>query len=138
MRSILGIDAAWTSTQPSGVALIQESLGQWQVLCVAPSYHSFLSAAFCGSLDWGARRFDGSKPDILSLLEAAQKFGATSIDVIAMDIPLARKKITTRRPSDSEISKAFGGKRLLRAFAELDTTWPDQQLPISPASEQWI
>lgn len=110
MRSILGIDAAWTSTQPSGVALIQESLCQWQVLCVAPNYHSFLSAGFGGSLDWGARRFDGSKPDISSLLEAARNLGAATIDVIALDIPLARKEITTRRPSDSAISKAFGGK----------------------------
>jgi len=110
MRSVLGIDAAWTSTQPSGVALIQESLGRWQVLCVAPSYDSFLSTALGGSLNWDARRFDGSEPDILSLLEAARVLGATTVDIIAMDIPLARKEITTRRPSDSAISKAFGGK----------------------------
>lgn len=110
MVSVLGIDAAWTRTQPSGVALVQETRGQWQILCAAPSYESFVSAAFDGDLDWNARRFNGSKPNIPVLLEAARRLGAASVDVIAMDIPLARTAITTRRPSDSAVSKAFGSK----------------------------
>ena len=110
MISVLGIDAAWTPTHPSGVALVQEAQGQWQVLGAAPSYDAFVSAAFGAPLDWRESRFHGCEPDIALLLEAARKLGAANVDVIAMDIPLARTQITGRRPSDLAVSKAFGGR----------------------------
>ena len=110
MKFILGIDAAWTSGQPSGVALIKQHEGQLQVLCVAPSYGAFIDAGRGISVNWQSQKFAGSEPNISELLQAAQSLGAVQVDLIALDIPLARSEITSRRPSDSAISKAFGGK----------------------------
>lgn len=43
---VLGIDAAWTATQPSGVALVRRDAdGKGQCLALAPSYASFLALA---------------------------------------------------------------------------------------------
>jgi len=44
MRSVLGIDAAWTLTQPSGVALAVEDAGGWRLAAVAASYEDFVAA----------------------------------------------------------------------------------------------
>jgi len=40
-RTILGIDAAWTAGQPSGVALVSGRDGSWGVEAVAASYEDF-------------------------------------------------------------------------------------------------
>ena len=40
---VLGIDAAWTSTQPTGVALVRRRNGAWETLGVASSYTSFIN-----------------------------------------------------------------------------------------------
>jgi hypothetical protein len=42
---VLGIDAAWTENEPSGVALIENSQGGWRCVAVTPSYDSFLALA---------------------------------------------------------------------------------------------
>ena len=44
-RTVIGIDAAWTITQPSGVALAAESAGRWQIVCAEPSYEHFFALA---------------------------------------------------------------------------------------------
>ncbi|MCT0225626.1 hypothetical protein [Synechococcus sp. CS-1328] len=44
-RTVLGLDAAWTAHQPSGVALVQEQGQRWHCLAVAPNYASFLTCA---------------------------------------------------------------------------------------------
>ena len=36
IRAIVGIDAAWTEHEPSGLALIQSEGVDWNVVCVAP------------------------------------------------------------------------------------------------------
>ena len=41
MRCVVGIDAAWTVTEPSGVALAVDDNG-WRLAAVAPSYDDFL------------------------------------------------------------------------------------------------
>ena len=110
VRNVLGIDAAWTNSEPSGVALIQQEQGHWCVRCVAPSYQAFLDAASGQPVDWEGNRYAGSEPDIGALLEAASEMGAASVDLVALDIPLARHPITQRRSSDNAISKAFGSK----------------------------
>jgi predicted RNase H-like nuclease len=110
MPAILGIDAAWTTAQPSGVALIQEQPDGWHVRCAAPSYESFVNAAGGVPVNWSSSQTRGSAPDISDLLVAARNLGVDKVDLIALDIPLAHTKIESRRPSDSAISKAFGGK----------------------------
>ena len=45
MRTVLGIDAAWTGTQPSGVALAEETERGWRLKAVASSYARFEALA---------------------------------------------------------------------------------------------
>ena len=42
---VLGIDAAWTAHNPSGVALVQRAAEEWRCLSLAPSYNAFLALA---------------------------------------------------------------------------------------------
>ena len=42
---VLGIDAAWTAHNPSGVALVQRAEQGWRCLALAPSYDAFLALA---------------------------------------------------------------------------------------------
>src|SRR5260370_8856617 len=41
MLAILGIDAAWTLTQPSGVALVAKHSTGWRLTAAGPSYRDF-------------------------------------------------------------------------------------------------
>ena len=41
MQSVLGIDAAWTVTQPSGLALVTGTYKDWRLLAVESSYQRF-------------------------------------------------------------------------------------------------
>jgi hypothetical protein len=41
MQAVLGIDAAWTVSKPSRVALAVERSGGWQVIAAASSYQCF-------------------------------------------------------------------------------------------------
>jgi len=45
VAAILGIDAAWTEKEPSGVALIEGARGGWRCVAVTPSYGTFLALA---------------------------------------------------------------------------------------------
>lgn len=108
MTAILGIDAAWTPTQPSGVALVESAGGGWRVVRVAPSCASFLESAKTGATDWGAKRYPGSRPDLAALLAAARELTDSTVDLVALDLPLARAPFASRRPSDTAVSKAFG------------------------------
>lgn len=110
MQFILGIDAAWTEREPSGVALIVVGDASSKVLCVAPSYQQFIQAGDGAPIDWGAAQIRGSVPDLARLLSAARNLGANSVDLVAMDIPLARTPITSRRASDRAVSRAYGAK----------------------------
>lgn len=111
-RAILGIDAAWTDSQPSGIALVAESSLGWKCLAVAPSYSDFVSLAQSGfGIDWDERVFPGSPPDVDALMSAANALLGRSVDLVAVDIPMSYENIVGRRPSDQKISKVFGGKK---------------------------
>ena len=45
LRLALGVDAAWTATEPSGVALVAEREGGWRLLAVESSYARFRALA---------------------------------------------------------------------------------------------
>ena len=109
-KAILGIDAAWTEAEPSGVALIQGEGADWDLVCVAPSYDAFVAAGRGTPVDWNAERFDGSRPDVEQLLEAARALAAAEPCVVAVDMPMATVPITQRRTADSAISRTFGGR----------------------------
>jgi predicted RNase H-like nuclease len=102
VRAVLGIDAAWTSTQPSGVALVVGRPKGWQLFAVASSYQGFQALAGTTKL-----------PPVglaCQLIAAAKALCCRSVDLVAIDIPLARSPICARRVSDDAVSKKYGGR----------------------------
>ena len=107
MKAVLGIDAAWTLKQPSGVALAIERGGQWHLAAAAPSYDHFLARA---AGDLPPARPAGSIPDVPALLAAAAKIAGGPISIVAIDMPLSLSPITCRRTSDDAVSRAYGAR----------------------------
>lgn len=110
MIGVLGIDAAWTEKEPSGVALLKGFPGDWQCVAVAPSYDSFLSLAEGTPVDWSIKS-RGVVPDVGRLVAAAEQLlNGQKLGVVTVDMPLSTGPITGRREADSAISRAFGNK----------------------------
>ena len=126
---VLGIDAAWTVTQPSGVALVRRDGTRWRCLALAPSYDAFVRSAHidaraietragvdarartggapAGFVDWRARP-PGGAPNCDALIAACIAIAGAPPDAIAIDMPLAKQPIVARRAADNSISSAFG------------------------------
>jgi predicted RNase H-like nuclease len=114
-RAVLGIDAAWTAGQPSGVAVVVEAArGRgWRCAGVAPSYDAFVGLAAGAPVDWCAPRIGGGEPDVGALLAAAARLAPGAVlSVVAVDMPLARGAIVRRREADDAVSRAFGARGL--------------------------
>ena len=113
MTSVLGIDAAWSDGNPSGVALIRTGLdGCWECVKLAPSYDSFIGIADGNEVKWDEPKIQGSRPHPKRLLRAAEQLlGGERVSVISVDMPLSEKRITRRRASDNAISSAFGAMK---------------------------
>ena len=94
-RAVLGIDAAWTARNPSGVCLLaQQHLG-WRCVALTASYEGFLG--------------EGGNADTAAVVRrAASLLGDVPPDVIAVDMPLAQVPITGRRTADDAVSRAYG------------------------------
>ena len=107
MGRVLGIDAAWTPSQPSGLALVAEAEGKWKLLATAPSYDHFIALSQCRTIDGPPK---GSVPNVVQLLDAAATLAGGKIDLIAVDMPLSREPITCRRASDDLVSRAYGSR----------------------------
>ena len=110
MPAVLGIDAAWTPAQPSGLALLVQGPGvRWRCAALAPSYDSFAALARGTPVDWEERPA-GSRPDAGALHGAAAALAGAVVAVVAADLPLSTQPITARRRADSAISRAFGAR----------------------------
>jgi predicted RNase H-like nuclease len=109
MLAILGIDAAWTLTQPSGVALVAKHSTGWRLMAAEPSYQHFLARTDRSLL--AEERPSGSPPDASALLASAAMLSGGAIDLVAVDMPLARSPIVERRFSDNKVSRAYGGRK---------------------------
>ncbi|WP_171520925.1 DUF429 domain-containing protein [Ensifer canadensis] len=107
MRSVLGIDAAWTEREPSGVALIADDGSGWQLVEVAASYSAFLQPDLGGV---PILRHRGSLPDATAIIEAASDKVGTPVDLVAIDMPLSMTPIAGRRASDNMISSLYGAR----------------------------
>lgn len=108
MSAILAIDPAWTSTEPSGVALLKKSRARWRCVALAPDYASFL-ALHTRAVDWHAPHFLGSVPDPSALLAAAgQHLNGGDVSLVTVDMPVSAQAIVARRASDNAVSSAFG------------------------------
>jgi predicted RNase H-like nuclease len=107
-RAVLGIDAAWTASQPSGVAVVSEISSGWHLVAAEPSYQRFLARAY--SLPPEERPTgSASKPE--ELLSSAVKLCGRPVDLVAIDMPLALTPILGRRASDDAVSKAYGARK---------------------------
>ena len=148
--AILGIDAAWTKENPSGVALLVREHGSWRCAGVAPSYRSFIDLGDKKPVDWHDRP-KGGEADFAALLDAAVRLaGGERPCIVAVDMPVATTgRITERRKADRKTSQCFGefgcpvhsptkarpgkvGKRLMKALEEagypLATTATDARM----------
>ena len=109
MRAVLGIDAAWSLTHPSGVAVAAELRDGWHLIAAASSYQRFQTLAD-GRLR-AEERPSGSLPDADAMLATASILCGRPVDLVAIDMPLARSPIVGRRVSDNAVSKAYGGRK---------------------------
>jgi predicted RNase H-like nuclease len=109
MRAVLGIDAAWTVSQPSGVALALERSDIWHLSAVASSYQRFYALADRALT--GEQRPSGSLPDVPKLLASASALCGARVNLVAIDIPLARTPIAGRRASDNAVSRVYGRRK---------------------------
>ena len=107
-RAVLGIDAAWTETQPSGVALAVETERGWRLDAAEASYGHFIARA--NGVDPGEARPLGSKPDAAALLEAARKICGRRVNLVAVDMPMSRRPIAGRRFCDDQVSRRYGAR----------------------------
>jgi hypothetical protein len=110
LDAILGIDAAWTTGEPSGVALIQRSEDGWRCLATAPSYEVFLNQAKDKRTDWRTGKCAGCLPNIGELLRAARETYSCSVGLISIDMPVAKSPFQSRRVADRAVSREFGGR----------------------------
>ncbi len=104
---ILGIDAAWTAHQPSGIALVQRTNAGWSCLALAPSYETFFAQA-SGQVCDAQQKASGSRPDPQALLRTSKQLAEEEVSCVAVDMPLATTPITSRRRADTAISSRFG------------------------------
>ncbi len=109
MPVVLGIDAAWTSTQPSGVALAADGGSGWTLIAVEASYEHFHARDVGAVLPLG--RPMGSVPNAEALLARSALLCGRPVDLVAIDMPLSRDRITGRRVSDNLISQAYGSRK---------------------------
>jgi len=105
MRVALGVDAAWTDRNPSGVALAAEGEGGWRLVAAASSYADFFRQAFGGDLG------SAFAPQPERLVAACRAIAGAPPDMIAVDMPLSRQPIVGRRASDRAVSRAFGARK---------------------------
>lgn len=96
MVAVLGIDAAWTPKQPSGLAVSVKKGAQWQIVVASKSYADFL----------GDPNRSDALPPIEDLLNAAERMAARPIDLASIDMPLSKEAINGRRLADNAISSA--------------------------------
>lgn len=109
MRSVLGIDAAWTLTKPSGVALVAEDAGGWRLVAAESSYQRFLVRA--DGCQEPAMRPSGASPDVPGLISAAAALAGRPVDLVAVDMPLALSPIVGRRACDNAVSRYYGARK---------------------------
>lgn len=109
-NSILAIDAAWTASEPSAVALLQQVSEHWHCRAVAPSYAQFIALSEGQAVNW-ADKPGGQLPNVEQLLAAArQLLGEREINIITVDMPISTSPITGYREAERSIARAFSNK----------------------------
>jgi predicted RNase H-like nuclease len=102
---ILGVDAAWTFHNPSGVALLEVNAGaKPQLVHLARSYSEFLQDEIC----WEAPA-KITPPQLSKLLEYCQTHYG-DVQVLALDIPLGPQPVRSCREADRAVTRQYGGR----------------------------
>lgn len=110
-RLVLGIDAAWTPRNPSGIALLAVAAGhKLELLRVARACAEFISDLELGPRDWLSIPLSGKTLNISEILDATIRQAGALPNVIALDIPLSPLPIRRRRPADNAISSKYGSQ----------------------------
>ena len=126
--AVLGIDAAWTVREPSGISLLVQTDTDWNSVGLAPSYEQFMALADGKVVNWDQAP-KGSEPNLKLLVQVAQQMASPAkIRTIAVDMPVSLQKISGRRAADSAISRTFGAKGC-------STHSPNEQRPGSLADK---
>jgi predicted RNase H-like nuclease len=108
VKTILAIDAAWTVTEPSGIALLRGMERDWTCVGLAPSQAQFQGLADRTPVDWSAKP-TGHGLLASELVDAAQVLlDGAAVDVVTIDMPISTAEISGRREADSAVSKEFG------------------------------
>ena len=105
---VLGIDAAWTSTHPSGVAVGVNQRGSWRLVAAEPSYAHFHARADGLAVPDSLK---GEPPHAARLLQSAFAFAGEPVDIVAIDMPLGLAPIISRRESDLAVTRAYARRR---------------------------
>ena len=107
MAAVLGIDAAWTTTNPSGVALVALVGERWRCVALAPSY------AWCGTHSPSATRPDAVGGDL--------KTGFTVLGYPRVDrLPLAVVEVY---PHPALLTLMGATERLPYKLSKPERTW---------------
>ncbi|AFL54913.1 hypothetical protein ABIE78_000031 [Sinorhizobium fredii] len=99
MTTVLGIDAAWTAAQPSGVALVSAAVGNWRLIFAGSSYRHLLDRAEDDRIS--TSRPSGSVAEAAALLAAAGKIAGSAVDLVCRRSRLRRagfRTIWSRQP----------------------------------------
>lgn len=97
-KVVLGIDAAWTAANPSGVALAVKTAGAWRLVAAASSFAEFTALASieaCGPA---------------SVVDAAVRLAGRAPDLVAVDMPMMDAPIIARRAADNAVNRAYVGR----------------------------
>jgi len=106
---VLGIDAAWTAANPSGIALVAVATGHTpKLLRVARTCGEFTSDRILGASDWLSTSPSGGPLKIDHLFGTIKKNTGALPNVIVLDIPLSPLPICGRRSADNAISIKYG------------------------------
>lgn len=98
-KVVLGIDAAWTAANPSGVALAARTNGFWHLIAAVASFEEFVALS-------GDCR--GSGP--AALVTAAACLAGRAPDLVAVDMPMMDAPIIGRRSADNAVNRAYAGR----------------------------
>ena len=108
MAAVLGIDAAWTESGSSGIALLQDGPRGWACVAAEQSYSRFIHRAGPAA-EGDDRALPSTVPDVRALCATAKGLlDGSEVDVVAVDMPMANVPITGRRVPDNAISLEFG------------------------------
>ncbi len=103
MPYILGVDAAWTAHNPSGISLLHYDPGKpLQVVKLARSYREFLER---DTPDW--ENPPQSSPPLLTDLLRHCRTRGYDVRVVALDIPIAPEPVRGYREADRALTRAY-------------------------------